>query len=322
MVLTARGTLPLETIEALLRDDLLHADQAMIHMGPILRHLLQNDDSSIFNDEIVARVRGMQADLARQLVQAMGEAAGHQDAAGWAREAGPGLAEMLGANQALLSHLHMLAIEWQLAERVQGQLGIDPVLTPLLQDVIASLDPDIAARGMNLLAAQARFGQAVRRMQLPLQELPNELHHLALLVMQAYVESDPAGVEAARDAERALLQARGRQESRLELLARAVSALGSGQMRALDLQHAGVALFLTALAGSAGMTREMAVMCTTDSQMPRLALSLAAAGLGREGVSATFVALHPDIALPEGLEALGPDRAASILASSAGKDRF
>ncbi|OYZ25045.1 MAG: hypothetical protein B7Y31_13950, partial [Novosphingobium sp. 16-62-11] len=64
-------------IERLLCDDLFHADQAMLHMGPILRHLLQNDDRSIFSDELIARVRGMLADLARQLVQALGEAAGH-----------------------------------------------------------------------------------------------------------------------------------------------------------------------------------------------------------------------------------------------------
>lgn len=316
MALTARGNLGLETIEALLRDDLQHADQAMIHMGPILRHLLQNDDSSIFNDEVVARVRGMLADLARQLVQALGESAGHQDAAAWAREAGPGLSDMLGANQALLAHLHMLAIEWQLCERMQGRLGIDPVLTPLLQDIIAAADPDLAARGMNLLAAQARFGQSIRRMQLPLLELPGDLHHLALVTMQGYVADDPAGVSAAQDAERLLRQSRARHESRLELLAHSVGALGGEKIRTLDLQHAGVALFLTGLAISAKLTREMAVMCTTESQMPRLALSLAASGLGREGIAMTFAALHPDIALPDGLEMLGADRAAGILEMS------
>lgn len=316
MALIASTGVDTGELETLLRDDLFHADQAMLHMGPILQHLLRNDDSSIFSDEIIARVRGMFGDIARQLVQALGEAAGHADAGAWAREAGPGLAEMLTANQALLTHLHMLAVEWQLADKLQGRQGIDPVLTPLLQDMIASPDPDLAARGMNLLAAQARFGQAIRRMQIPLIELPGDLHHIALTIMQAYVADDPSGVAAAELAEATLRTARSAAASRIDLLAYAISVSGARPAATLSLQNAGVALFLTALGMGAGLPRETAVMCTTESQMPRLALSLAAAGLGRTGLVETFAALHPDVALPEGLEGLHADRAAAILAAS------
>lgn len=321
MALTATTGTDTGAIETLLKDDLFHADQAMVHLGPILRHLLRNDDSSIFSDEVIARVRGMLADIARQLVQALGEAAGHADAAAWAREAGPGLADMLAGNQALLDHLHMLAVEWQLTEKMQSRLGIDPVLTPLLQDIIASHDHDLAARGMNLLAAQARFGQAIRRMQIPLTELPGDLHHITLLTMHAYVANDPAGVAAAELAEKTLRKGRNEAVSRLDLLAYAITASGSPRADALSLQNAGVALFLTALGLATGLSRETAVMCTTDGQMPRLALSLTAAGVGREGLIDTFSALHPDIALPEGLARLPPDRAAALLASSTIGDR-
>ncbi|OYX94288.1 MAG: hypothetical protein B7Y74_07445, partial [Novosphingobium sp. 35-62-5] len=255
---TTAGTDP-ETIEGLLRQDLFHADQAMLHMGPILRHLLQNDDRSIFSDEIIARVRGMLADVARQLVQAMGEAAGHADAAAWAREAGPGLAEMLAARQPLLYHLHMLAVEWQLTEKLHGSLGIDPVLTPLLQDVIASADPDLAARGMNLLAAQARFGQQVRRMQIPLAELPTSLHEIALATMQTYVGEDAAGKAAAEMSEITLRQRRAVAASRLDLLNHIISVLGPDRSAMLKLDHAGAALFLSGLAANAGLARETAI---------------------------------------------------------------
>ncbi|MDT0507980.1 hypothetical protein [Novosphingobium sp. MMS21-SN21R] len=320
MALTAHTGTDSGVIETLLRDDLFHADQAMLHMAPILQHLLRNDDSSIFSDEIIARVRGMFADIARQLVQAMGEAAGHVDAGAWAREAGPGLAEMLASNQALLTHVHMLAVEWQLAEKLQGRQGIDPVLTPLLQDLIASPDPDLAARGMNLLAAQARFGQAIRRMQMPLTELPGELHAATLAMMRAYVADDPSGVAAAELAEMSLHKARAGAASRIDLLSYAISASGARSSATLSLQNAGVALFLTALGLGAGLERETAVMCTTESQMPRLALSLAAAGIDRDGLVETFAALHPDIALPPALEDLHPDRAAAMLASSQAAD--
>ncbi len=316
MALTAPTDTPSGAIETLLRDDLFHADQALIHMSPILRHLLSNDDSSIFSDEVIARVRGMLADLARQLVQALGEAAGHADAAAWAREAGPGLAEMLSADGALLDHLHMLAIEWQLAEKMQGRLGINPVLTPLLQDLIASSDPDLAARGMNLLAAQARFGQSIRRMQIPLIELPVELHQIALRTMQGYVAEDPSGVAAAEIAEQSLSSARAEAASRLDLLAYAIGIAGAKASATLSLQNSGVALFLTALGMGAGLRRETAVMCTTESQMARLALALSAAGLDREGLVDVFAALHPDVALPEGLDRLHPDQAAAMLSAS------
>lgn len=303
-------------IESMLCDDLFHADQAMLHMGPILRHLLQNDDRSIFSDEIIARIKGMLADIARQLVQALGEAAGHADAAAWARDAGPGLAEMLAGSQPLLHHLHMLAVEWQLTEKLQGRLGIDPVLTPLLQNFIASPGPDLAARGMNLLAAQARFGQAVRRMQIPLSELPAQLHEEALAIMQRYVIDDPAGEAAAAQAEITLRQRRAVTASRIDLLDHLMTVLGSERVVALQPEHAGVALFLSALGATAGIPRETAVMCTTESQMPRLALSLVAANVGREGVISTFSALHPDIAVPPGIEQLDSARALALLANT------
>lgn len=303
-------------IERLLQDDLFHADQVMVHMGPILRHLLRNDDSSIFSDEVIARVRGMLADIARQLVQALGEAAGHNDAAAWAREAGPGLVDLLACNQALLNHLHMSAVEWQLADRLHGRVGIDPVLTPLLQDIIASPDHDMAARGMNLLAAQARFGQSIRRMQIPLAELPGDLHHMALMTMHSYVADDPSGVAAAELAEAALRKVHAETASRLDLLTYAVSAVGKNPNATLSLQNAGVALFLTALGLAAGLPRETAIMCTTESQMPRLALSLVSSGLGRDGLVDAFCALHPDVTLPEDLVDLRPDRAAALLVKS------
>lgn len=321
MALTAPNSAQSGAIEALLRDDLFHADQALIHMGPILRHLLRNDDSSIFSDEVIARVRGMLSDLARQLVQALGEAAGHVDAAAWAREAGPGLADMLSGAEDLLDHLHMLAIEWQLSEKVEGRLGINPVLTPLLQDLIASSDPDLAARGMNLLAAQARFGQSIRRMQIPLVELPAELHQTVLRTMRGYVSEDPSGIAAAEIAERVLSKARADAASRLDLLSYAISVAGAKASATLSLQNSGVALFLTALSLGAGLRRETAVMCTTESQMARLALALSAAGLDRKGLVDVFAAIHPEVALPDGLDLLHPDYAAAMLAESQAQSR-
>ena len=57
-------------------------------------------------------------------------------------------------------------------------------------------------------------------------------------------------------------------------------------------------------------------MTTTETQTARLALSLAACGLKADAVAAQFLALHPDVDLPQGIEALLPDRAAAILSQA------
>ena len=59
-----------------------------------------------------------------------------------------------------------------------------------------------------------------------------------------------------------------------------------------------------------------------EGQVARLALTLRAAGLRPEAIEEQFLAIHPDVSLPDGFEALGADRAAAILARSvAGADR-
>ena len=67
------------TVESILQDELLQADDMIDSAGPILRHLLANNDHSMFSDEIVARVRGMIAHLARQLLHAQADADGADD---------------------------------------------------------------------------------------------------------------------------------------------------------------------------------------------------------------------------------------------------
>lgn len=314
MALTAPTGADHGAIEALLREELFRADEAIVHQGPILRYLLRNDDSSIFSDDVIARVRGMVDDIARQLIDALDEE--DDEDTGEGDDFRSRLASQLCADQPLLDHLHMLAVEWQLTEKLQGRLGLDPVLTPLLQELIAAPDPDVAARGMNLLAAQARFGQTVRRMQIPLIELPADLHAAALTALRATFGADPAAHAAVAGPQARLHAARVAHSSRLDLLAHAVEAVGGALAEALSVQNAGVALFLSGLAIAAGIPRDAAVMCTTDGQMARLLLAMAAAGMARGNVVANFAAIHPDVSLPSDFESVRSDRAAAILAAS------
>lgn len=304
-----------EPIESVLRTELSHSDAMIGTIIPIMRHLIANDDQSVFSEEIVARTRGMLEHLARQLLDARAAALDEAERRDHPREELEMLTLGLSADNGLLSHVHALALEWQLTERLHARLGHDPVLSPLLQALIASNDAGVSVVAMHLLAAQARFVQGQRRMQLTLTELPADLLHIAVVTLRHQFGVDDQG--AAR-AEITLSKEYDEGRSRFGLLSRAVLSMGGGAVASLSIDHAGVALFLTALSIATGQERSLCVLATNESQLARLALGLSAAGLKPGTVEEQFLALHPEVALPSGFEQLGADRAAAILATGAG----
>ena len=286
-------------------------------IAPVLRHVLAAEDNALFAEVVIAQLRGMLADLAGQLAEATQSAAG----GAFPFEADR-LTASLGECSPLLRHLHAVAIEWQITERLASQIGLDPVLSPLMQALIASDEPAIGEGAMKLLAAQARFAQRQRRMQLALGELPGEVLHAVFLVLRAHlaVLAEEQGVDAAAaaalaEATEAQLRA-GYDESatRLGLLARMATGLGGGVRAALALGHAGVAIFSVALALVTNQRHETCVLAMQQGQQARLALSLRAAGVKPSQVVETLLELHSAALLPPGFEQLSADRAAQILA--------
>jgi hypothetical protein len=292
-----------DPVETRLRVAIEHGDTVLGTVAPVLRHLLASDDSGLFGDATVARVRGMTGDVARQLAERIGEPGA--DAA---------LSAALIDNPRFLTHLHALVLEGQLTELLQARLALDPVLAPLLQALIASSDEATAALAMKFLAAQARYRQAQLRMRMPLVELPGELLHVALVAMR-----NVAGCGARSDAQVAAAEAAIRAgydegHSRLGLMARLISGMGAGAIAALSLQHAGVALFISALAMLSGQDRDLTALAAFETQRARLALALCAAGLKLPAIEEQLLALDPDAEMPAGLDRLSADRAAALLA--------
>jgi hypothetical protein len=292
------------SVDAVLQDELVHADTLTGTIAPILRHLLANNDHSVFGDAVIARVRGMLNDLAGQLFDALAFASGEPDPVDREGAAVAELVECLVENSALVGHCHALAL--------------DPGLSPLLQALIASSEAHTSGIAMALLASQARFAQQQRRMALPLAELPGDYLHGALLAFRAVAANGPELTTA----EAAIRGKHDEARSRLGLIARIITGMGGGAAAALSVSHAGVAMFLSALAIGSGQDRDMAVIATNEGQLARLALSLRSAGLKTQAVEEAFLSLHPDIALPEGFDALGADRAAALLANSAAYPRL
>lgn len=301
-------------VEVMLREALEQGDAVLDTIAPILGHLLANDDDSLFTDEIVARVRGIILHIAWQMLMAQAQAAASEAPDVFAQDNREALAANLASDRTLLMHCHALAVEWHLTLCLDQASAIDPVLSPLLQALVASDDEATAASAMTALASQARFIQHQRRMELPINELPGDLFHQALLIWRGRVDDD-AGA-AADIAERGLRASFDESAGRLGLLSRIVAGMGSGAMAALSVGHAGAALFITALAIASNQDRDIAALSSNNGQMARLALALRAAGMEVKAVEEQFFHIHPEVTLPDVFKLLRSDRAASMLAAS------
>ncbi len=302
-----------QQVEQVMREGLAGGDLVLASTRPILRHLLANRDHALFSDEVIARVRGMNVHVARQLLFARAEAGGLADPAAFADERQDALATLLIDDVAFLVHAHALTLEAQLALQLQGRSGFDCVLSPLLQELTSSADAELAAGAMRVIAVQARFLQAYRRMELPLAELPADLFHKALLALRAHCGEDPLAAKA----EAALRATFDESQGRLGQLSRLVMGLGRSAPRALAIDRAGLAIFTTALAMAAGQDRPMTILSFGENQLARLALALRAAGLRQDAVEEQFLYLHPDAVLPAGFDCVTAERAAAMLAGKA-----
>ncbi len=301
MNLTGHDPSAAATAETPLRAELARAQRALAAIPPVLSHLVANQTNAVFSEEIIARTRGQVESLALFLVRSVGRAADQAQARA--------LAGHLAEQPGLLGYCHALALEAQLAERLARNAGMDPVLSPLVQDCIAADDPDMASTAMRLLASQSRFIQAQRRMELAPDDLPADLLPDVLL---AFCLVCGAGAEAVAEN---LRQTFDEARSRVALLARV--ALGAGLSAAMTLDRGGISLFLSAVTLATGQSREAVILATSDGQQSRLALLLAVAGLSGGQVEATLMRLHPDIAIPRALIGLPQEQALALLAGDA-----
>ncbi len=294
---------PDASIEELLLHELERSDAAAETIVPILRHLVLGGPSTLFSDEIVAHVRGMVASVAAQC-RAMRDT----NVVKPNTRNDEYLTNLLLGCEQLVQFCHHLIIERKLAERLDACFGIDPVLTPMLQALIASDDSDTQSVAMRVLAAQARFLQHQKRMELSIAELSEQVFEdvLATLSREKDADTDKANIERLRGVF-------NDGQGRLTLLDRLIASLGKGARAALSIDHAGAALFLSALSCQARLDRGLAVLSTTDRQSGRLILALRACGLKSEEVTRQFGFLVPDRELPETLGQLRVDRAQTLL---------
>ncbi|WP_459787056.1 hypothetical protein [Alteriqipengyuania sp. 357] len=303
-----------QPVGADLRAELARGDMALSTLTPVLTHFLNTQDRSLFSDSIIARVRGMLRSASFRLLRVEAEEIGANDVFVYAEARTDALAEELARHASFLGHCHALAIEWQLADRLRRRNGIDPVLSPLLQSLIGSDEAELADAAMGTLAAQARFIEQQKRMEMPLAELPED--QFVNMVGVWCRQREDVDEDLATRVEDRIRRMRAESEPRLSLLDRTVAGLRARAGAALSLAHAGAAVFLTALAHKAGQERDVAVVSTNDRQLVRFALSLRAAGLSAAEARAQLRCLHPDASMPASIERVGSADARALLESS------
>lgn len=266
---TARSAIMMQTAP-ILQQELARCERARKAVIPVLRHMLTNEGPSLVSEAVVARVRGMLQDLARQAF-AGGRHPIASDSA--AVQAVDTIASCLADHKMLLGHIHVLALESQLAEKFEQRLSLDPVLSPLLQELIASDDRVVAELAMGLLAAQARFMQSQRRMELPLAELPADLLDAAIRCSEGSAHPPSAAGFGA------LRETYDEAATRLGLLERLIRAMRGAVVASFSFDRAGLALFASGVASAADVPRAEAVISCSDHQGVKLAMLLRAAGL-------------------------------------------
>jgi len=299
--------------EAILRDQLARGDAVLSTIAPILGHLTVSSENSLFNDEVVANIRGLAGHVAQELLNAQASETAKDDR-NRVYAGKDALVTALLAHGAFLSHCHALALETALAEQLHRRSDIDPVLSPMLQALISSSDADVSSSAMAALTAQACFIQQMGRMELKAGELPGDLFHEAIQLWREHAVQDTQ--DAAARAEVQLRANYDESKSRLGLLSRLVSGMGKGAQAGLSVSHAGAAIFLSALAHLTKQPRGTVTVSTNERLLGRLVLALRAAGLKPKEVEEQILLIHPEAQLPEGFDLLRSDRAAAILSET------
>jgi hypothetical protein len=291
-----------ESAKTVLRSALTRADARVDGIMPVLRHLVAAEPDPALNDEAITRVRSMIGDLSAQLI-----GNGESD------QLSVRLSSELVKDAALLAHIHSLALEWQIAESLNARLGVDPVVSPLLQSLISSADMAVQSAAITFLAAQARWRQTQSRMKLPLRELPVDALHSVLQTLRTLSYEYADLWQRADQMETLLRSEYDEGATRLGAASHLLASILHGGWPVLDVIETGATLFLSAASTLSWQRRENVVLAAHDGQFTRLALALRAAGAEPLKINEQLAALYPDAPLPANLRDLSQADAGAIL---------
>ncbi len=297
-----------EALEASLRADLAGDDRALSGVVPVLSHVLANPGEPMVSDDIVARMRGLMANVAQQLL------ASGDNADAPSPDEITSLSVALVRNGSVVTHFYALAFEGVLSEQLAQSQGLDPVMSPLIRELIGSKDKPVAEMAMALMASQARFIESQKRSHISLFELPPELFDDVLASAKAWAKQQIRPLAKGLDAQLRAQYDEG--ATRVGLLSRLINLLGASGELVCEMETAGPAVFCSAIAGETRQPRELIVLSCQPQQSLRLALALKACGISSESIVRQFEFIGSEVALPAGFEEWDNDSAADVLIGS------
>lgn len=293
--------------DAAVRELIAAATQGRSDLAQQLTLAIGMSDRCLFNDELIARSRGLLLHLAQQLAGA--ELA--QDAGNAPTNSTDAILAALMTEPRLLAYCHALCLEHQLTTRLAHEADLDPLLPRLLQEMIASVDETTSTAAASCLAAQMRHLGAMERMRLPLDELPADLLGVALTIGRTV----SANTDVADAVEQGVRTSYREEATRHALLKHLVNRPEYPDKRGWQLEKAGTGLFLAALAERAELEWVDAASLLSGDGQARLALEMLSSGCPRKALSRNLILLHNQAAMPViyGLAAAGPGQLLAAL---------
>ena len=164
-------------------------------------------------------------------------------------------------------------VEWRTAHVLKERGIVDSVASPLLSALGASGKGEARAAAQDVLDAQARFDEAVQRMQLS-QELDDQRKCRIDALLNARVLDD---------------------------------------LEQVSLRYCGVAVFVSWLAASLAVDRDDVALALDPGQATRFAIMLRAVGLIPEHAAAEMLLLHPGLEPSPDVLATQADEAIALL---------
>ncbi len=307
--MTRQGAEILDEAEmtAALAANLASDDRALAGAIPIVSHMLGNQGQALLSDDVIARMRGTIDAIAQQLCFLTTGERGDVDVSA--------LGVMLAESGGLINHCYALAVEGALTQQLSVEQGIDPALPALLQELIASRDTNIRQLAMALMASQARFVAGQGHGGAPLFELPIEIFNGVLDVWKVCGANQDNAYLVQKASE---IRAQYVEEAtRLGLLERLISAVGASAEIISEIETAGLAIFISAIAKSTGQPRDLVALSCQQQQCLRLAIALRATGRSTEANMRQLALLGANISLPLEFNGWDKDQALGVLGASA-----
>lgn len=300
----------LSDAEVALRRAFANADRASDFGRSVFAHIAHTPILDVVSEESWSRTYAALASLAMGVLDGLVGAVGvhHQPA-----EVDVVL-RVLSECQALVEHLRADVIEWQLTQRLHDTLALDPVSSPVLQQLV--VQPDHRAAATAFLAAQMRWCQSHARMYMALADLPPAVQGQVCAVIQALGAGEPDLADRANALCADMRNAYDPAADREVCATQALEHMSLEFADALRVQEMGVAVFLTALARLTMQPRATVTGWTERAQAPRLAVALRAAGMSPGDIQQQLFAFHGDAGLGAGVAEIEPQQASAMLAGT------